>query len=158
MRRQGPGYRDFEEWGARRKFARGENRAAIFMTDPLLKPSPKTSGEPHRFLFRGALDYRSVPIRRLLDTDGADASVVRPFPHELGMQVFVYSRDHDPPHFHIKLLSRDLETRYAWPSLQPLKGDLRLTGSNAKSLTEYWTRHKRSIEQKLRAVYPDAAL
>ena len=93
-----------------------------------------------------------MPIRRIAEANSGDASVVRPFPRENGLQVFVYSNDREPPHFHIKLLSNDTETRYLWPQLAPYDGDIRLTGSAAKSLDTYWRTHKGNIESRLRAV------
>jgi hypothetical protein len=157
MRRQGPGYRDFAKWVSPTSFTRGQNVAARFMTDVLPPPAPKAAGAPQQFLYRGALDYPSMPVTRILEPSADDASVVRPFPREFGLQVFVYSNDHRPPHFHIKLLSNNDETRYLWPELKPYEGNLRLTGSNAKSFDKYWQTYKGPIIAKLRTVYPDHA-
>lgn len=157
MRRQGPGYRDFARWIPPQKFSRGQNVAARFMTEVLPSPVPKVAGAPHQFLYRGALAYPSMPVTRIVDPDATDASVVRPFPRQFGLQVFVYSNDHEPAHFHIRVLSNSAETRYLWPSLEPYDGNARLTGSDAKSFDKYWHAHKRDIVLKLRKVYPTGA-
>jgi len=156
MRRQGPGYRNFDKWIPRHSVSRGQNIAARFMTVGLPRPRPKAAGAPHQFLYRGAHAYRSMSITRIVDREATDASVVRPFCREFGMQVFVYSNDHEPAHFHIKLLSNNDETRYLWPSLKPYEGNARLTGAKAKSFNKYWRRHKDDIVSKLRTVYRNA--
>ncbi|MBI2182509.1 MAG: hypothetical protein HYU31_17035 [Deltaproteobacteria bacterium] len=153
MRRQGPGYSDYARWLKTPAFARGRNASARFMTRALPKPVPKVAGAPHDFLYRGAASYPSMPVARVLDVESSGASVVRPFPKEFGLQVFVYTRDHDPPHFHIFLPSEGKETRYLWPGLVPYEGDPRLTGSNEKAFRRYWNNHGQGIVAKLETVY-----
>jgi hypothetical protein len=152
MHRQGPGYCDYARWLPTHSFSRGQNTAARFMTTASPKPAPKAAGAPHSFLYRGVLSYPSMPVTRILDLDSSDASVVRPFPKQFGLQVLVYTRDHEPAHFHI-LLSAGEETRYRWPELVPYDGDTRLTGSNEKSFRKYWNAHRSGIESKLITVY-----
>jgi hypothetical protein len=153
MRRQGPGYRDFGKWVTAASFNRGQNVAARFMTAVLPPPAPKASGGPQQFLYRGAVSYPSMPVTRIIDPAAKDASVVRPFPRAFGLQVFVYSNDHSPAHFHIKLLSDHHETRYLWPELEPYKGDMKLTGPGAKAFGKYWQTQKDPIIARLRTVY-----
>ena len=154
MRGLGPGYRHFDKWIPRPAFSRGQNVAARFMTAGLPGPRPKASGAPHQFLFRGAHSYRSMPVTRIVDSESNDASVVRPFPRDLGMRAFVYSNDHEPAHFHIETLARDFKTRYLWPSLEPYEGNPGLTGKKAKAFDKYWRKYKDGIVSKLRKVYP----
>jgi hypothetical protein len=131
--------------------------AVRFMTAMLPPPAPKAAGGPQQFLYRGALAYPSMPVTRIVDPAAKDASVVRPFPRAFGLQVFVYSNDHRPAHFHIKLLSNNDETRYLWPELEPYEGDVRLTGSKARSFAKYWRTHKDFIISRLRTVYSESA-
>lgn len=156
MDRQGPGYRDFQRWVSRDKYTRGRSLAVTYMTEGLPNPKPRASGYPYSFLFNGALDYPSMPVRHVVDAAAADGSVVRAFPREHGLQLLVYSRDHDPPHFHIKLLGNDRETRYLWPELKPYEGDPPLTGGDAKSFRKYWDRHQHDIESRLLSVFPQS--
>jgi len=156
MQQLGPGYRDFRKWLPTPAFGRGQNVAVRFMTEQLSQPAPKVAGAPHQFLFRGAIHYTSMPVRRVVDLEDDEAFAVRPFPREHGLQVFVYSNDHEPPHFHIKLLANDAETRYLWPALVPYDGNRALTGAIAKSFGRYWKAHEHKIVARLRSVYPNA--
>ena len=68
----------------------------------------------------------------------------------------MYTRDHTPPHFHIRV-SDTAETRYLWPELRPFDGDPRLTGTDEKAFRKYWSIYGGSIAAKLRLVYQRGA-
>lgn len=153
MSRLGPGYRDFAKWIPPRSFSRAQDTACRSMTTSLPRPGPRAAGAPHQFLYRGSISYPSMPVRRIVNPNANDASLVRPFAREFGLQIFVYSNDHEPAHFHIRKLSNNDETRYLWPSLTPYEGDFRLTGGDAKKFQQYWSAHARGIVSRLEAVY-----
>lgn len=94
----------------------------------------------------------SVPLVRVNDLGSSAASVLRPFPKAYGMQVLVHSNEHPPPHVHIQVDGRDY-TRYAWPSLQPLKGDAALPGQVRRALNRYVKKYGASIDERVRIVY-----
>jgi hypothetical protein len=152
MERQGPGYRAFKLWATSRKLSAGMDRAARYMLKPLPPPCPKRSRPSLTFLFRGARRYK-IPIIRIADQQSSNASVLRPFPKQFGIQVMVHTNDHPPPHIHIRTLSDCLETRYTWPQLSPLKGDRILPARNKGSLDDYVKAHGEEIEDKVRRVY-----
>jgi len=69
---------------------------------------PKRLG-PDDGLLTGSKHYiervlpRECPVRLVVEP-GVPVRVIRPFPKEHGMQLFVYTRDEHPPaHFHLNL-------------------------------------------------------
>jgi hypothetical protein len=158
MSRQGPGYRDFGRWVDAGAFSRGQEKAARFATAELLGPPPNASSSVHTFLFRGARNYRSVPVRLVDDLASSPVSLVRPFAKAYGIQVLVHTNDHPPPHVHILLLKDQSETRYLWPEYSPLKGEKALAGGAKKALSEYLRDYGQLIGDRVRAVYPSAAV
>jgi len=153
MSRQGPGYREYGSWLAPRLFSKGIDRAARFMTASLPDQGPRADPSLHTFLFRGTHRYRSMPYTRVNDLGALGVTVLRPFPKEHGVQVFVHSNDHPPPHIHVKALSGEEETRYSWPDLIPLENDRPLSSSVEKRLRRYVESHRTRIGARVEAVY-----
>lgn len=152
MRRGGPGYREFHRWTKSSSFSRGLSRAAHHIVAPLPAPKPSASGPPLDFLFRGYYLY-NVPTTEVVDEDLSGLSLLRPFPRKYGIQVLVHSNDHNPPHIHISVSPDEPDTRYAWPSLTPLKSNPALPRSKEKSLHRYIEEMRDAIEERVQAVY-----
>jgi len=151
MKGQGPGYRDFDRWISARRFSEGLSLAADFMINPI--PPPLASPTIGEFLFRGSRGY-SIPTRLVDNLTRGAAGILHPFPKDFGMQIFVHSNDHPPPHIHIARPPGSRKTiRYRWEPLVPLKGEPRLPGPGEKSLHQYVAKYRDQIEGKIRAVY-----
>jgi hypothetical protein len=103
MNNQGAGYRDYGNWRSSRTFSKGLNETARFFATRLGWLNPRVESL-HTFFFRGARNYRSMPVVRVNDFGATGISVLRPFPREHGVQVFVHSNDHAPPHIHAQAL------------------------------------------------------
>lgn len=151
MRRQGPGYRDYATFLPSRSFSRGLDHAIRFMTAVLSGPAPQADSSLHTFHYRGTLSYRSMPCTRVNDLGAIGVSVLRPFPKAHGVQVFVHSNDHPPPHVHVKTLSGEKWVRYSWPDLAPLQEPL--SGPAEKGLKEYVKAHGARINARIQAIY-----
>ena len=149
MRRQGPGYRDFEKWVSSARFAAGCRRASQHMLEILPGGSPSRS-EPAEFLFDSTRRFKA-PIYLVLDASLGTA--LKPFPKAHGMRVLVHTRDHPPPHIHIDIPPGQPFSRCEWPSLQPLKGDITLSSAQRRNLDAYTAEYGSEIDQKVRAVY-----
>lgn len=146
MATQGPGYSDFNEWMPPR-FTEGQRRAAALMTVTaaetnrhVLSPMPSYAWHPADFLFRHSRPPR-LPVYVVLDLSVPWVRVAKQFPKEFGLQVFVYSNDHKPPHIHIESPPGTARARYQWPDLVPLRGDRPLRAAEEKRLRRYVAVH-----------------
>lgn len=158
MRKQGPGYRDFEEWIPPR-FIAGERRASAFMTVPAAAanhltciPAPGDASaytwHPAEFLFRHAAE-RHVPIYIILDPSIPFVQVAKPFPKNFGLQIFVHTNEHKPPHIHIDCPPGTPYTKYQWPELTPLPGQHSLRTADENNLHEYINKFRSGIERQI---------
>lgn len=87
--------------------------------------------------------------------DVAMIRVAKPFPKGGGLQVFVHTRDHRPPHIHVEDLQERKNFRYLWPGLEPYSRDHRLPARLEGELREtYVPRHRSAIEKRIKATYP----
>lgn len=157
MATQGPGYCDFSKWLGP-NFTDGEREAAAFMTPAttaLTIVAAMANGpvDRHRadFLFRNASN-RPVPLYIVLDSSVPWVRVVKPFPKAYGLQVFVHSNDHKPPHIHIECPPGTPPTRYQWPELTRLPGDRALRASEEKRLHQYVAVHRPAIARRIAAI------
>jgi len=151
MKGQGPGYRDFDQWISAWAFSKGLSQATDFMINPF--PPPPASPALGGILFRSSRGY-SIPTWMVDNLTRGAAGILRPFPKDFGMQVFVHSNDHPPPHIHIARPPGSRKTlRYKWPELVPLKDEPCLPGPGEKSLRQYVAVYRDQIEAKIRAVY-----
>jgi hypothetical protein len=153
MKRQGPGYRDFERWVRYGTFAEGCRRASQHMLKSL-SAARASRPEPAEFLFDSVRRFKP-PVYMVLDV--SLASTLKPFPKAHGMRVLVHTRDHPPPHIHIEIPPGRAFTRYEWPVLQPLKGDASLSSVERRSLDAYIEEYGPEIDRKVRTVYPHVA-
>lgn len=153
MKKQGPGYRDFDKWVDSAKFSAGCRRAGqhIIKRSPGLRPSRP---EPAEFLFESIGRFKP-PTHIVLDV--SLASILKPFPKAHGMRVLVHTRDHPPPHIHVEMPPGKAYTRCLWPQLEPLKEDPGLSSDGRKALDAYLADYGPQIDAKVRAVYPGAA-
>jgi hypothetical protein len=166
MRKQGPGYRDFDRFIGRR-FSKGRlvcSQHIVRFVPPPLMPLP--SRLPSDFLIERAMP-KSVPMYVVVDAAIA-GYVLRPFPKGNRIRVWVHTRgEHPPPHIHVEIpLGSSERRRCIWPSLErgspdwcwPLptyKGDRALKAQEYAKLREYLSKHGGSILAKLKSVYPD---
>lgn len=150
LKNLGAGYEDFELWAASR-FAKGCRRATQYMLCPL-RPGGRPRMEPAEFLF-DRLKRFTPRVYIVFDTDLL--STMRPFPREDGVQVFVHTREHPPPHIHIQIPPGQDIARYEWPSLKPLGDDRALSTANRGKLDAYLEKHGDEIDRKVMSVWPD---
>lgn len=176
MRRLAPGYRDFYKWIGK-KFDKGLERNAeiiknickkIYISSnylciggfniPIDKDVriltarinylKKLEKNPTSIFFLKGDIF--PPTYFVVDISGSRLLLVKPFPKKYGIQVFVYSKDHKPPHIHIRLIKYNIETKYEWPVLQPLRGCMKLPRKYKKSLENYVQVYGVKIEEKIR--------
>jgi hypothetical protein len=151
MATQPDGYRDFAKWlpphttEAHRRAAIAMSRVAAVTNR--LSGAPSHAWHPAEFLFRQS--SASVPVYFVLDLTTPSVRIVRPFPKDYGLQVFVHSNDHKPPHIHIESPPGKKRTRYTWPALTPLPGDPSLKAIEEKQLRKYLNRHHDAIAQRV---------
>lgn len=124
-------------------------------------------GHPHH-------EAEACPVYMVLDQTGPLIRVGKPFPKFVGLQVFVHSNDHRPPHFHVRDLDSGNETRYLWPpypndagatgallanwdgQTPPLRlypNDPPLPGRKQEHLQEYLAKYRRQMAARVNAVY-----
>lgn len=152
MRSQPPGYRDFEQCMPP-CFVAAERRATTFMNGRAAM-SNRLLGRgslPAEFLLRRS-PRRGVPIYMVLDTSVPWVRLVKPFPKDFGIQIFVHSNDHKPPHIHIQAPPGKERTRYHWPELTPLRGDRPLGSAEEKRLRQYLAVHGSAVGRKITSV------
>jgi hypothetical protein len=151
MEAQGPGYNEFKNWEAPRKFRKGCRRAARHMLKYLHNFGK--SKTPAEFLFDSMGRLKS-PVYLVLDFPRV--RVFKLFPKAYGMQVLVHTREHPPPHIHIQIPPGRKFTRYLWPDLVPLKGNPELSADERKNLDKYLVKYGREIDKKVQQAFPGA--
>ena len=155
MNRQGPGYRDFAQYSASRKFTEGKRKLAC---GPMLRwGSGSTFKSPTEFLFEGVRKSQ-VPTRLVNDTR-TPLVVIRRFPKFNGMRVKVRSSDHLPAHVHV--WSPRAETRYLWPDKwpdvvqTPYPGNTRLSSKDQGRFNGYLEKYGAQIHDKVKKYLPN---
>jgi hypothetical protein len=146
MKRQGLGYEDFDKW-LDRNFDQGKRTAVSYMP---FSQSPKIL--PTEFLFE--INKYEPPAHLIIDEPAPWLQVFRRFPKENGLQVYVYTDDHAPPHIHVDFLdgSNKKKNRYEWPTLTPLRDAPNLSTSNRRKLENYVNRYFVEIDAKIARV------
>lgn len=152
MATQGPGYCEFKKW-LPPNFTEGERYATCLMMQmgAAMTNCLAGAGHPAEFLFRN-VGRRSVPTYIVLDRSTPWIRVAKPFPKDFGLQVYVYSNDHKPPHIHVDCPPGTPRTRYQWPELIPLRGDEPLKSKEEKRLRRYVDVHGTGIRSKITAI------
>lgn len=147
MKRQGPGYEDFDKW-LDRNFDQGKRTAASYMPH---SQSPKIL--PTEFLFE--INNYKPPAYLIIDKSAPWLRVYRKFPKHNGIQVYVYTNDHKPPHIHVDFLdgSNRKENRYEWQTLSPLRGAPILSRSAHRKLHNYVETYFDEINAKIEQVH-----
>lgn len=151
MATQGPGYCDFNKW-LPPNFTDGKRRAAALATVKAACVNRLTGAQhPAEFLFQNA-SSRPVPVYIVLDLSVPWVRVAKPFPKDFGLQVYVHSNDHKPPHIHIDCPPGTPRTRYQWPQLTPLRGDRPLGANEEERLRQYVAVYGPAIRRKITAI------
>jgi hypothetical protein len=114
---------------------------------------PRTETTPTEFLFN-SIPRSATPLYLVQDVQAI--GVLRPFPKYLGIQLFIHTNDHPPPHVHLHIPPGREVTRLKWPEYEPLPGDRELNGKERKRLRQYLARHGREIERKMRSIWAAA--
>ena len=96
--------------------------------------------------------YSLVPVVRVHNSKIPWLKSAKPFPKQLGMQVFVYTRDHLPAHIHVEFLDGK-SVRLEWPGLTPLRGDPALSGREERDVATYVKTYQPEILGKLRKAF-----
>jgi len=104
-----------------------------------------------RFLFFHISPLKSH-VYIIMDIDVPWLRIAKPFPYHFGLQVYVYTNDHKPPHIHIDCPRGTAYTRYLWPELTPYPNDPRLSSSQEKALRSYISAYGSAIQHKVAAV------
>ena len=164
MKRQPPGYRDYDQWKGRMGVTNGEAAIKEHLHQSLehwrlnygIKGHWRRS-KTHNYidvldLFRDA-EYSKISVTRILDARLPGLGSVREFPKAYGLQVSVFSNDHPPPHVHVDFLDGKPKLRVAWPSLQSLSNARPLSRSERSNLSEYLNLHGQNILRKLRIIF-----
>jgi hypothetical protein len=151
MKKQGVGYRDFDNWIRPLSFHQGTLRAATFMTEPV--PPAGTILGPGDFLFHSINRYSVLPVR-VNDLSHGPVGLLRSFPKHSDIQLFTHSNDHPLPHVHIQCPPGTRETRYQWPELSPLKGDHSLSKAGERRLRQ----NVKRMVRKLRSVFKKSTI
>ncbi len=152
MLTQPEGYCDFEKWlkpglTEAKRIALGYMNLELAMLHRL-----QGSGlPPAEFLFKVSPQL-AVPIYLMIDSPITWLRILKPFPKDFGISVEVHTRDHKPPHIHIKSLLRDIETRYEWPKLRPLIGDPTLSRVEEKRFEKYLNKYRSQIDTKIKSI------
>ena len=168
MSHQGKGYCDFYLWEGRKLPAGKQIASESLLKLPRANPpdgrasKPGTGGRtksnlpvdlgktggPSEFLFE-MVGRPKIPMYLVVDESVPWLRLVRPFPKYSGLQVFVHTNDHNPPHIHVKIVQSGLETRYTWPDLQPLPNDQPLSNKDEETLHKYVKRYRVKIDDKV---------
>lgn len=145
MERQGPGYRDFDNW-TDANFPMGERRAVSNMIS-----TKKGLSRPGEFLFD--ISKFRPPMFLVFDMPVPWLRLVKSFP-KLELQVFVHTNDHKPPHIHVDFLdgSNPRKNRFEWDSLRPLKGTPSRPKRDLESLEAYVEQYRDQIADKIKKV------
>jgi hypothetical protein len=152
MSRQPKPYSEFREFVGNGRFARARDLLIDGMYHPWL------SNRPSMLLGAGIYfaDITPVatycPLYLVVDSPDRLIRIGKPFPKAMGLQVFVRSPDHPPPHIHVRNLDNGEETRYPWPSLKPYEGDIRFSTRLEKNLRAYTKEHRAEITKRISSV------
>jgi hypothetical protein len=175
MRSQGPGYKDFHLYQSPKKFCKGRQELGGLICRAW-RDHPNNCEHPGVGTIHDLLDtpwpweaYHEmveimgrrwdVPCYLIRDTPVPWLRVLRPFPKDVGIQVFVYPNDHRPAHFHLFMPPGEEYGRYQWPSLEPVgKKDPALSNKTRKALAIYLNKYGSDIRQELSNVYGAAAV
>jgi len=157
MTSQPGGYGRFEKYleaAAFREAQRTLARAMRFRApDSLRPPSPW----PAELLWPPSNNEvrESIPCRLIKDKRVDWLKVGRPYPKFLGMRLEVWSREHEPPHFHLFVPpDREYGHGYRWPDLSPVSSDSpALRSKLRKKVFAYMECYGERIRADLQRVY-----
>jgi hypothetical protein len=170
MKKQAPGYRDFDKWYEPRhrmqhphlwgRDTRGRNmrngRAAL--TSRLHEISCHTR-QKSSLVASDVLrpyanaDYTAVPVVRLHDSRFPWLKSGRPFPKSYGLEVIIHTNDHPPPHIHVEFSDGSKPVKVEWPTLSPFDGERCLSKQERKKLRRYVGERRNDIVEKLEKVF-----
>jgi hypothetical protein len=154
MDRQPGPYAEYRDFVRDEDYSIGRDKLITEMYSPVLNNSRPGYILGAGMYFANVTPVASeYPLYLVLDHGESHLRVARPFPKELGLQVFVYSNDHTPPHIHVRDLDGDLNTRYLWPSLTSYPDDPRLPRRKENSLKAYVARYSQGLIARIAAVY-----
>ncbi len=142
METQPNGYADFGKWVKAMRQAKQETAGHLASTQTRGKT---TAPLPLEVLF-GSVDSREV--RTYLVRDGrGPIGLPFTFPRDLGIAVMIYTRDHRPPHIHVKIPSGSRSRRLLWDQLTPLSPGESLTHKEDRIVRSYVDRHRAEIQE-----------
>lgn len=155
MKTQPAGYRDFDQWcRSSSTFKNGQTKIAERLLDlPTgYKRSPFKIAPEVLQLFHWA-EHSRVPLTRVHDSSVPWLKNARMFPKHLGIQVFVYTKEHPPAHIHVEFTDGSAPVKVEWPSLNPCRGERSLTSNEKGDLKKYLKKHQSNVLNKLREVF-----
>lgn len=161
MKLQPPGYRDYDRWSRKhRDLKRGEReyiRRAIEVRDKQESNYLRTAHtDPSSLRIFERSDYPRIPVVRVPDDRVPWLRSARFFPLHAGVRAIVHTREHPPPHIHIRFADVD-EVKLAWPQLEPLEGQRPLTRREQHLLSDYLRKYGREVSRKVVSVFGAAA-
>ena len=153
MRRQPGPYSRFESVSKNHDFS----QARDFLVDrafiPIWSSSPVCSEVMSSRIWFADFEtgVSSCPIYFIDDVPSVKVIFSKPFEKWNGIQVFVYPKDHKPPHIHAVDLKTREERRFEWPSLTPLAQDQRIPRPTERAVKDYartyWTQISNKVAQ-----------
>lgn len=102
--------------------------------------------------------FSMLPGRRVRDSRLSPLAYIQPFPKVNGLQAFVYTWDHPPPHVHIEFVASGWVAKLRWPDLEPLSRDSQLSRADRRAVCSYLVANHKGIHSKLQKAYPGISL
>jgi hypothetical protein len=158
MQTQPSGYRHYEQWSrSDYYYARGmrATTARLLELDVTHQPMLRHADPYTLDLNKRSSSYSFLPVRRVHDSGCAILSSFKPFPKANGMQAFVYTRDHPPPHVHVEFIGSGRMIKVRWPDLGLLDKNLRISNAEHQAVRNYLAANEDEIRAKLQRVYPE---
>ena len=160
MLTQPAGYRDYERWSrSNYYYAKGMRglTARMLVLGPSGHPMLQHA-DPYTLDLYKRSDFSMLPVRRVRDSGLSAMAYFKPFPRANGLQAFVYTRDHPPPHVHIEFVATGRVVKLRWRDLEPLDRESRLSGSERRAVCSYLKSNRDDIHSKLLRTYPGSEL
>src|SRR5262249_5416497 len=146
-------YSQFEKFCKTLDFLDGRNFLADRAFLPVWLPKPFSSEVISSTAWFGDFETSTTSCPIYFKDDVPNIKVVfsKPFEKLNGIQVFVNTRDHKPPHIHARDLNTQEVRRFEWPSLAPLKQDVQIRTPTEDAVRvyakTYWTEISKKVAQ-----------
>lgn len=160
MLTQPPGYRDYARWSQNSaRYAKGKRILTTRIVELGRPVNPALlHADPYTLDLFSRSNYVRLPVRRVHDSRLTGLAHFKPFPKADGIQAFVNTRDHPPPHVHVEFIASGKVAKLRWPDLEPLDNISELSRTERRAVFGYLKEHHDKIYRKLQKAYPDSVL